>query len=96
MRYFNTTGPCRADQHYMLPPEPRLPEALELKVWRDGEKDPLAKGLAQLDGYLDHLELDTGVLVIFDRRSAAAPLEERTAFEEATSSTGRNVLVLRG
>ena len=30
MRYFNTTGPCRVDQHYMLPPEPRLPEAPKL------------------------------------------------------------------
>ncbi|WP_106402563.1 ATP-binding protein [Actinocorallia populi] len=29
MKYFNTTGPCREDEHYMLPPEPRLPEARE-------------------------------------------------------------------
>ncbi|MEO3787461.1 AAA family ATPase [Actinocorallia sp. B10E7] len=29
MRYFNTAGPCREDRHYMLPPEPRLPEARE-------------------------------------------------------------------
>src|SRR5262249_20072573 len=28
-------------------------EALELKVWRDKTKDPLAKGLEQLDGYLE-------------------------------------------
>ncbi len=35
---------------------------------RDGETDPLAEGLARLDGYLDHLGLDTGVLVVFDRR----------------------------
>ena len=71
-------------------------EALELKVWRDGEKDPLSKGLAQLDGYLDRLGLDTGVLVIFDRRSAAAPIEERTVFEEATSPAGRSVTLLKG
>jgi DNA polymerase III delta prime subunit len=29
--------------------------AMELKVWRDREKDPLAEGLAQLDGYLNGL-----------------------------------------
>ncbi len=26
MKYFNTTGPCRSDIHYMLPALPRLPE----------------------------------------------------------------------
>lgn len=41
-------------------------EALELKVWRDGRADPLEAGLTQLDGYLDRIGLDTGVLVIFD------------------------------
>lgn len=30
MRYFNTSGPCVPGLHYMLPPEPRLPDALEL------------------------------------------------------------------
>ncbi|MEU5883483.1 ATP-binding protein [Spirillospora sp. NPDC047279] len=30
MRSFNTTGPCLPDRHYMLPAEPRLPEAREL------------------------------------------------------------------
>jgi hypothetical protein len=29
-RYFNTTGPCRAELHYMLPPEERLPALLPL------------------------------------------------------------------
>lgn len=27
MRFFNTTGPCDPARHYMLPAEPRLPEA---------------------------------------------------------------------
>ncbi|MBI5487649.1 MAG: AAA family ATPase [Deltaproteobacteria bacterium] len=27
MRRFNTAGPCDPEMHYMLPPEPRLPEA---------------------------------------------------------------------
>src|SRR3954452_21880601 len=30
VKLFNTTGPCRADRHYMLPPEPRLPDARRL------------------------------------------------------------------
>jgi hypothetical protein len=29
VRYFNTAGPCIPELHYMLPPEPRLPGALE-------------------------------------------------------------------
>jgi AAA domain len=70
-------------------------EALELKVWRPGDADPLAEGLAQLDGYLDRLGLSTGVLVVFDRRPKAAPIAERTRFGEATSPAGRVVTVLR-
>jgi len=31
---------------------------IELKVWRDGEPDPLTEGLEQLDGYLAGLGLD--------------------------------------
>ncbi|MBX6749170.1 MAG: ATP-binding protein, partial [Micromonosporaceae bacterium] len=27
MKSFNTAGPCDPERHYMLPPEPRLPEA---------------------------------------------------------------------
>ncbi len=46
-------------------------EALELKVWRDGRKDPLSEGLVQIDRYLDKVGLDSGVLVLFDRRSNA-------------------------
>lgn len=29
-RRFNTAGPCEADRHYMIPAEPRLPEARDL------------------------------------------------------------------
>jgi DNA polymerase III delta prime subunit len=70
-------------------------EALELKVWADGKPDPLAKGLAQLDGYLDRLSLDTGALVLFDRREAAAAIDARTRRETATTPAGRTVKVLR-
>ncbi|MGH3680601.1 MAG: ATP-binding protein [Natronosporangium sp.] len=30
MKYFNTAGPCNPERHYMLPPEPRLPDARAL------------------------------------------------------------------
>jgi hypothetical protein len=70
-------------------------EALELKVRATGQPDPLAKGLVQLDGYLAGLGLDTGVLVIFDRRPDAPPLEERVSFGEAKTGSGRAVVLVR-
>jgi hypothetical protein len=70
-------------------------EALELKVWRPKEADPIVEGLARLDGYLDRLGLATGVLVIFDRRPNASPIADRTRFEQATSPSGRPIIVLR-
>jgi hypothetical protein len=70
-------------------------EALELKVWRPGEKDPLPKGLVQLDGYLERLGLTEGVLVLFDRRPNAPDAESRTRFEEAVTPSGKKVTVLR-
>jgi hypothetical protein len=70
-------------------------EAVEMKVWRTGEPDPLSEGLAQLDRYLDQLGLDTGTLVIFDRRTSAASIAERTIFSTAQSPAGRDITVLR-
>jgi hypothetical protein len=70
-------------------------EAVELKVWRDKKADPRERGLAQLDEYLDQLGLDHGVLVLFDRRTDAPPHAERSAFEQATTPTGRTVTILR-
>jgi hypothetical protein len=70
-------------------------EAIELKVWRDKRKDPLAEGLKQLDEYLARVGLDAGVLVLFDRRSDAPPLEERVREERAVTPSGRAVRVLR-
>ncbi|WP_224363288.1 ATP-binding protein [Hyalangium versicolor] len=69
--------------------------ALELKVWRDGEKDPLHEGLSQVDTYLAGLDLDSGWLVIFDRRSNQPPISERTHATSATTPTGRSVTVVR-
>ena len=70
-------------------------EAIELKVWRDGRKDPLQAGLQQLDGYLERVGLDAGVLVIFDRRTDAPPLEERVREERGAGPSGRPIRVLR-
>lgn len=70
-------------------------EALELKVWRQGRTDPLSEGLAQLDDYLDRMELSTGTLVVFDTRPQAASVHERTAFSQQRTPSGRTVTLLR-
>jgi len=66
--------------------------AIEIKVWRPGQKDPLPKGLEQLDGYLARLRLKQGVLVIFDRRRKNAPPPR---FLDAKTPSGRVVHLLR-
>ena len=68
---------------------------MELKVWRDGAPDPLPTGLHQLDSYLAGLGLDTGWLVIFDRRSGQPPIAERTGCAETRSPQGRRIVVVR-
>jgi hypothetical protein len=68
---------------------------MELKVWHDRQADPLTEGLEQLDGYLAGLGLDTGWLIIFDRRANQPPIAERTASHEATSPRGRSVRAIR-
>jgi hypothetical protein len=70
-------------------------EAVELKVWRKGEPDPLVSGLAQLDGYLRRLDLARGTLVIFDRRPDAEPFQARIRFDAAETPDGCTVTVLR-
>jgi hypothetical protein len=69
--------------------------AMELKVRRDGEGDPLREGLAQLDHDLSGLGLDTGWLVIFDQRGGLPDISERTTAETATSPAGRRITVIR-
>ncbi|MFI9845316.1 ATP-binding protein [Nonomuraea sp. NPDC051941] len=70
-------------------------EAMELKVWRPGKRDPVDEGLAQLDRYLDRLDLDAGYLVVFDRRPEASPMEDRVRFDQDRTPAGRQVTVLR-
>ncbi|MBB1125187.1 AAA-like domain-containing protein [Thiospirillum jenense] len=68
---------------------------IELKVWRENEKDPLTTGLEQLDGYLAGLGLDSGWLIIFDRRSGQLPIAERMNHGEQFSQHGRRIVVIR-
>ncbi len=70
--------------------------AMELKVWRDGEKDPLVRGLEQLDRYLSGLGLESGWLVIFDQRSGQPDISERTTTASASTPSGKVVTVIRG
>jgi hypothetical protein len=71
-------------------------EALELKMRRDREADPTPEGLRQIEGYLSSLGLDHGWLVVFDRRSDAPPVTERTCFDAAkTPILGLAVSILR-
>jgi hypothetical protein len=69
--------------------------AIELKVWRDRKPDPLSEGLKQIEGYLQGLSLDSGWLVIFDRRSGQPDIEERTYTESAKTKAGLAVTVIR-
>ena len=75
-------------------PEPAT-LGIELKVWRDGEEDPLEEGLAQLDAYLDGLGLPSGWLVVFDRRSGQLPIAKRTTAEPAATPAGRTITLIR-
>jgi hypothetical protein len=70
-------------------------EAIELKAWAPGKADPLKAGLKQLDGYLDRFRLDSGTLIIFDRRPTALGITERTELSRETTPSGRVVTVLR-
>lgn len=69
--------------------------AIELKVWRPGRADPLAQGLTQIDGYLAGLGLESGWLVIFDRRPGVLPVEERLGVSVEGSAGGREITVIR-
>jgi len=70
--------------------------AVEVKVWRPEEPDPLREGLERMDAYLSGLGLDTGWLVIFDRRPGIPRTSERTGASRAHTPGGREVVVVRG
>ncbi|MBO0861432.1 MAG: ATP-binding protein [Chloracidobacterium sp.] len=70
--------------------------AMELKVWRDGQSDPLNEGLEQLDTYLSGLGLETGWLVIFEQRGGLPAISERTSAQKARTAGGREITVVSG
>ncbi|HEX6470390.1 MAG TPA: hypothetical protein VF069_14935 [Streptosporangiaceae bacterium] len=70
-------------------------EAIELKVRRPGQADPLDEGLEQLDRYLDRLGLDTGTLIVFDRRPQAPAVHERAGITETSTASGRKITLVR-
>ena len=65
--------------------------------WQDVKHtgDPLEEGLEQLDGYLERLGLDSGTLLIFDRRPSAVERHPDPEFSEVNSPAGRKVILLR-
>jgi hypothetical protein len=70
---------------------------MELKVWRPDDPDPLKDGLRQLDEYLDGLSMDTGWLVIFDRRdeSKLKKIAREVSAKTRKTKAGRKVTVIR-
>ncbi|WP_425217792.1 hypothetical protein [Tumidithrix helvetica] len=48
-----------------------------------------------MDKYLSGLNLDTGWLAIFDRRSGLPSVSDRTTTESATSPAGREIIVIQ-
>jgi hypothetical protein len=69
-------------------------EVIELKVRRQGKGNPLKEALAQLDKYLDQLGLDTGYLLIFDRRDSALRKRPNPAITTASTPAGREITLL--
>ncbi|MBO2455596.1 hypothetical protein J4573_51575 [Actinomadura barringtoniae] len=68
--------------------------AFELKVRTDDSGDQIKPELDQLDAYLDRLCLDTGTLVVFDRRGDAPPITARTDIDTAISPAGRTITLI--
>lgn len=70
---------------------------IEVKVWRPRRADPVKEGLKQLDAYLEGLGLESGWLVIFDRRpkGKGRGALRRTGASRRKTPTGRKVMVIR-
>ncbi len=68
---------------------------IELKAWRTGQRDPMPKGLSQLDEYLESLGENTGWLVVFDQRAGRPPPSKRMRATKKKTPAGRRVTVVR-
>jgi type II secretory pathway predicted ATPase ExeA len=69
---------------------------IELKVQRDKGPNQLEVGLVQLESYLERLNLTSGWLVIFDRRSNAPELVDRLHTEPHQTPKGLSITVIYG
>jgi hypothetical protein len=69
-------------------------EAVELTVRRQGQGNPLKDGLAQLDDYLTRLDLDSGTLIIFDRRPSALRKRPQPQLSRLSALSGREITLL--
>ena len=68
---------------------------IDLRVWQDGEDDPVTEGLMDIDPYLERLDVAQGWLVIFDRRAGLPRLADRTEAQAQRTPGGREVMVVR-
>lgn len=65
--------------------------AIEVKAWREKQRDPRGAGIEQLDRYLAGLGLSEGWLIVFDQRASAdhtADVEPAPAERAALLSPG--------
>jgi hypothetical protein len=67
---------------------------IEIKVQRDDSRNQLKRGLLQIEGYLARLGLDSGWLVIFDRRKDCSAIEDRLRTEIQETQQGRMITVI--
>ncbi len=78
--------------------EPRRDWLGELKsgcVTLECDRGLRPRSVTELDRYLSGLGLETGWLIIFDRREGQPPISERTTTQAATTPGGRAVTVIR-
>ena len=69
---------------------------IELKVQRDRGPNQLDTGLVQIEKYLERLNLESGWLVIFDRREKAKPIADRIRTEHHQTAKGLAITVIYG
>jgi len=69
-------------------------EVIELKVRRSKDGNPLKGALVQIDSYLDQLGLDTGTVIIFDRRPSVLRKRPNPAITSTSTPSGREITLL--
>jgi hypothetical protein len=67
---------------------------IEIKVQRNDGRNQLKRGLLQIEGYLSRLGLNSGWLVIFDRRKECPAIEDRLRTEMHETQQGRMITVI--